>query len=787
MLPRILAAAALGALLVALCFQFPATHPVNVGGYDAAYTQGFFDPERLDQPGDRPYLAGSDGAARWSRSTSYLVFPQIGLPAELTLRLRGRDGSPTDLLVLLNGEEQLARLAVGPEWQELRVPFQSGLLKPSDVVIELRATTDQLSSTDPRQVGVLMDAAVLRTNGLPITPYPAQLAWGALAGGLLWGLTRGLRAEGRGLRAEGPEQNSSSARVSSFIPHPSALILGIAVYALAFLLLYRLQPPFPYPLRWLPQVVCAALAAALALRHGPRLAQRAPALLDAVALGGMALWALAVFVVAQEHLTLSVPGVEKDFRVFATRAFDLAEVFRADGFYNLGYPFMLWLATPFTQGNPFLAARLLAIGSGVALLLATWWLGRVLLGRSPALVALVVLALSPFVVQYGLYLGSDVPFAALCTLALAALVGGQRAEGREQQAMMLACAAGALAGLAFLVRHPGLLLLPVGLIFIWLAPKGGRRARLAGIYALAFLLAIGPQLYVNVRDTGEPLYSQQAKNIWLAVFGDGDWGRWGETSNDVTLGEVLRQNPGRFLTSWWANVRGFFGTGGEDTSEFGRAYQLRLLGFPANWLGVVGLVGWVVAEGRRQKAEGKEQTGAKQSASRIPHPASLLLFWLGLYVATVSVGISLPRFFLPLAPVYALAAAWSVAWAARAVGGERALLAAGLLLVALLWSGFGTGTSYVLVNQPADELAAARLVLANTRPGERIIVRDTPQGALDKYSAITHLVVPPPSDDPAALAQSGARLLLWFDELGPPPQVGTPIGVAGRYTLIRLR
>src|SRR5512138_1383192 len=75
---RLLAAMALGALLLALVYQIPVTHTVDVGGYDSAYVQGFYDPERHDAQ-SRPELAGSDGSARWTRAVSYLLFPQAGL------------------------------------------------------------------------------------------------------------------------------------------------------------------------------------------------------------------------------------------------------------------------------------------------------------------------------------------------------------------------------------------------------------------------------------------------------------------------------------------------------------------------------------------------------------------------------------------------------------------------------------------------------------------------------------------------------------------------------------
>ena len=816
---RLLGAMALGALLLALVYQIPAVHDVDIGGYDAAYVQGFYDPE--------------PGGARWTRDVSYLLFPQAGLPAQVTLRLRGRPvGPPAEVVVLLNtglipeagGVRELGRVRPGPEWEEHSFTIDSGLLKPNDVVIELRANTAPPTAEDPRPVGVLLDRATYRTSAMPIAPYPAQLLYGALAAGMLYLLVRrpttvDVAAAATPAATEGPPYRGWWFGV------------GLAVVCVSFLVLYRLQPPYPYPLRRLLPAIDLGLAALLTLRHGAAATRRLPVLLDGLALGGIGAWTGAILLAARNHVTLSIPGVENDFGVFARRSAQIAGhlapggaydpatdgVLRADGFYNLGYPLLLWLVRPLTSDNPFLAARLIAALSGALLLGAAWWLARTVLGRAPALLALLILALSPLVVEYGLYLGSDMPFAALCTLALLLMLRTENREprtshspssvvssplqqhGGHQQAptgnttyLAFATLAGLVAGAAFLVRHPGLLLLPIGWVALWPGIGADRsqlsiqhsalRARPLLLFTVAFLVAISPQLLVNIRDTGQPFYSQQAKNIWLCVYGSCDWGRWDEAPNNVTLSDVVLGDPGRFLASWWANIRGFFGTGAEDTTEFGRAIQLRLIGFPGNWLALGGLLAWIVAICRRGAAT---------------HYTLVLLAWIGLYVLAVCVGIALPRFFLPLAPVYALAAAWTITKIEPRTenrGGNRNVgrfsildlrssifgshtsqniqLVAAMLLLVCLWRGLATGTGYVLHNQPESETAAVRLVQATLRPGERVVVHAPPRVAIDTASAIAHVVV----------SESGQYLLT---SAGSPPSGGTIVGTAGQYTLYR--
>jgi hypothetical protein len=347
-------------------------------------------------------------------------------------------------------------------------------------------------------------------------------------------------------------------------------------------------------------------------------------------------------------------------------------------------------------------------------------------------------------------------------------------------------------------------LLPLGWLALGLAagPRDWRRARLPAslaAFTLAFALMIAPQVGVSLRDTGQPFYNQQAKNVWLAVFGDGDWGRWGEASNDVSLGQVALQDPERVFGNLWANLRGFMGSGAEDTSEFGRAMQLRLLAFPANWLAVGGLLAWCALLLRGV---------AGRSGMRRPQLLhATLLLWIGLYVCAISVGFALPRFFLPLAPAYAIAAAWLVqalcgwVWAQTPHIRSRAL-AAGLLVAVLVWGGFNTGASYVLrasetgdsttPGQNGDTLAMARLVLRTLAPGESLIAQIPPADdagtALAKYSAIAHHVLPPPAElSVAGLHASGAQYLLWSDRQGPAPALGAPIGRAGPYALYEIK
>ncbi len=812
----------LGAFLVIALYQVPARHVVNIGGYDAAYVQGFHDPQDTAlSHGANPDLEGSDGSARWSRATSFLVFPQAGLPARVTVRLRGwrasREHPPPVVTVWLKGSNRsdlLGTIQTSGAWEEHRFPITAGLLKANDVVIELHSTTATLPGED-RTVGVLLDRAiyeVVAEPGKPIIPYPAQVAYGAIACGLWWLITMPGNGSGHHAPVPAPALRDRGWWVVRWRWWWLWRWLAVVLVGALFLWGYRLPPPFfPFPLRWLLPTIDGLLIALLALRCGPhlvsRLGRRFPpwiALVDLLALAGVGGWVAAVLMAARGHVTLSVPGVEKDFRVYATRATDLAEVFRADGFYNLGYPLLLWLVHPLTGGSVFGAARVVAAASGGLLLLAGYWLARTVLdhcartspsapaptwSRGGALLALLLLALSPLTVRYALFLGSDMPCAALIALSLAALVA---APHHTRRSSLLLALSGAAAGGAFLMRHPALLLLPWGMVacvVLRLRPLP---------FLVALLLVSLPQYMVNLVETGHPLYSLQAKNIWLAVYGNTDWGRWGEVPDTIGMGEIILRDPDRFAQNWWYNLRSFIGTGAEDTSEHGRALQLRLLGWPANWLAIIGLLGWMgMVVGSRR---GEDHSSALQS-SPFPRSPALLLLFVALYVPSLCVAFILPRFFLPLAPIYAVAAAWSVQYGITRLSPPpseahalRSLMAVGMVLLVVLWGGFHTGVSSVLSQQPADERAVVQMVRALVPPGQQLLARLPPDVPLAKYSAIAHRVAPwpdAPNERTALLMaqREGISYLLWDDASGPPPlpdPEAARVDGVGSYGLYRI-
>ncbi|NDH69614.1 MAG: hypothetical protein EBY22_17315, partial [Gammaproteobacteria bacterium] len=225
---------------------------------------------------------------------------------------------------------------------------------------------------------------------------------------------------------------------------------------------------------------------------------------------GVSWWWGALIWAQQTHVTLAVPGVEKDFRSFVTRSDTFAHVLQADPFYNLGYPLILWAIQQLTHASPFDAARWWAVAVAGLALFSSWWLARTLVGRGWDALLVLCVAGSGLFVQYSLLLGSDMTFTWLCTLTIAFIIYA------PQRSQWWWLGAGLSAGAAYLVRHTGLVLCLTCLGWMMYQQRRSTLSwRQIGLFCGGMLLIALPQLWVNFRDTGMLLFNYQAKNIAL--------------------------------------------------------------------------------------------------------------------------------------------------------------------------------------------------------------------------------------------------------------------------------
>ena len=164
---------------------------------------------------------------------------------------------------------------------------------------------------------------------------------------------------------------------------------------------------------------------------------------------------------------------------------------------------------PLIAGLPVLAGgdewQLRAIGlvAGVGLLLATWWLGRMLAGPTAGLLAAAVLHGSPTLQKESATLLTDVPAAALLVLLTALL--WHALEERPRPGLSLVVAA-VLAGLAFFMRYGSVLavapLLAVAVLLWWRTLVANLRPTAAAV-AIGALIVAGHMAW-SVTQTGTP-------------------------------------------------------------------------------------------------------------------------------------------------------------------------------------------------------------------------------------------------------------------------------------------
>ncbi|MFM7678562.1 MAG: glycosyltransferase family 39 protein, partial [Roseiflexaceae bacterium] len=393
-------------------------------------------------------------------------------------------------------------------------------------------------------------------------------------------------------------------------------------------------------------------------------------------------------------------------------------------------------------------------------LVATWWLARFLFGQYWGAFMSLTVASSALFTQYALSLGSDMTFTALTTLACAFLV---RAPARPWWFIGV----GVICGIAFSVRHTGIILFAVLVIWVIVARiDRATAARQMVLLCFGWLLGAGPQLMINYLDTGQLLYSYQAKNSWLAVYGNLDWGRWGDVPDNIGLHEVIFNDPLRFVASWWHNMTAIWGN---SSTADERALFQRLLSFPANWMSIAGIIVCVQWWWR----------------FGIPRTHQFIIIWLVGFISISAMAFILPRFLLPLVWVAAFFATWVMIRITAALPPSWRIWV--IIAVLLIQSGgVQHGHTTVINGQPRDE----RNVLAHvsaTYPAARIAFVAGRESPLGKYSALadarTFRTITAPVNI-ADLCQSAPDVIIWSRELQPLPQRFEPLWQQDRYVVV---
>jgi hypothetical protein len=252
------------------------------------------------------------------------------------------------------------------------------------------------------------------------------------------------------------------------------LLLGAFLCLVAWWIHYRHRPPAIRE-TWIPalrgpliRAIVAAAAAGLFL-CGSRFGVRAAAGSDGFGyVSQSALWLNGPLRIDQRVLaSLPWPNAE---HTFASLGYRVGAEEYVVPTYPAGTAMLMALGRAITPRGPYLVGPI----CGALLVLFTFLVGRRVFSRGAGAAAAVLVACSPTVVLLTLSTSADIPAAACWMGAFAAAVGGRRQPYQERSTRGVLLA-GALTGLAILVR-PNLVFLAV---FPWLAAiaRSGHAAR----------------------------------------------------------------------------------------------------------------------------------------------------------------------------------------------------------------------------------------------------------------------------------------------------------------------
>ncbi len=723
------------ALIVSLLIHVvPTRQVVDIGGYDSVYLQGFFEQQVAPNP------FGNAGRVRWSGADAALRLPLIGMPSTLTIRVAAP--ITKTLTVQTTGATATHTFDAPYAWNDVTVPMPIALTKWTDTPVVFGTSVAPWQKGDLRNVGVLVDTVTYHSSWFAL-PYPS-IAVLTMVVALLFAQLVPMHWAGR------------FGRIAIAACVPNVIVMVCIRY------------PFHQGLVW-PSVlvwVTGLLLCFLIWRNRERVSAHWEHSQERYIVAGIGIWCAAMAVVQRNHLTLVVPGVEKDFRSFATRSDSASEVFRADAFYQYGYPAILWMARIIGGHDVFVTALIWAIVAATLTLCASWAIARSVFGRGWDAGVVALLAGSSFFGEHALLIGSDMTFTATTTTTLAALLWAMSAPAARHRWLVVGVAAGS----AYITRHTGLVLwIPIAVALWMTKPNGRDRLRILSLIGLGWFCLAAPQLYVNLRDSGQLFYQLQAKNSWLAVYGNMDWGRWADVPDDIPLIDVVLNDPVRFVRSWWNTVVGVFGTGATPY-QYDKSLWLRMLTVPFHWMSALGMV-WI---------------GLRIVTNTIDAKRVVLVSWAAGFVAVSAIAFILPRMMLPLAIVAAITAADGMRAVVRRIPKIHGIVVAGAFVAGMV-VGVTQTALQVRVGQPQDE-HAARAVLQRVEPVRLgvLVPAESPAG---KYSVLSDRVVIRTTQYPVdaqMICAAKPDWLLWSNELVPPDVRLVPYSRHGRYWIFRM-
>jgi 4-amino-4-deoxy-L-arabinose transferase-like glycosyltransferase len=356
---------------------------------------------------------------------------------------------------------------------------------------------------------------------------------------------------------------------------------------------------------------------------------------------------------------------------------------------------LLTSALGLVTGDCFLGGKIVSAFGIALLIIATHRLTRELHGRTAAVAAAMLTAVSPLAIRYGLVAGTDALFAALFTLALFASLRAARTFDMRSAAF-----AGVAFSMAYWCRYPAIVLLPVALLGSAFGARSGDRIRRAAWCMAAAIAGLVPHMTLSWMQFGRPFHDENWRNVALRHFAPTlDFGYLLNNPFDG-LASVLMHDPALMIrhtidelaAMWNYGLRGVL-AGPDSGPTLSAALFVLVL--------VSALVSWT----RRTKA------------------ALLLALGTGAYLLLVaSTFYSWERFLLPaLPPMLAMLAFALVRGIPRMVAirtakvfrARLALAAPAAIACALLWSACA-GADALARQQPLRAVEVARELAQQT-------------------------------------------------------------------------
>ncbi len=359
-------------------------------------------------------------------------------------------------------------------------------------------------------------------------------------------------------------------------------------------------------------------------------------------------------------------------------------------------------------GDCFLAGKLVSAAAGGALVFVVHRLGRRVFDRGTGLLAAVLVAVHPEVIEHSVLAATDGLFTLTFTLAVVAIVRAAQRPGSGP-----AVRAGLCFALAWFTRYAATALLPVLVLAVLVGARPGTRWRRLAVCAAAIVVALVPHMVISSLRFGAPFHDENWRTLAMRHFGDGSWAYLRDNPFDG-MWSVLRHDPARIAANLVESL-------GRFASGLPRLLATGTQGAVPTLLTALLVVGVVFGWQRRARA------------------ASHLVLALAAYVMLIAATFyMLPRVLVAVVPGSFVLLAWSTLrvfslgsgrahrpfrrWA-RVLGAVLAVLAVGASTPAAL--------RVLADSHPLLEVAAAR-ELARTA-GRDVDVLSS-YGALDHYA-----------------------------------------------------